>query len=367
MSRICGRCGKKVYAAEERLGLNQSWHVRCFTCAICNRTLDSVTLAENRGLNQIYCKVCYRKKFATKGYGYGPNEPTLLAFPSSISLMSCNEQDARAESEEKVPYKSPEKQPSKNAAESVRSINQPSNTSNASEIIRAGQSSSKPTLSQVISEKMSPRPMTSSNSCTHNPGSSSSSQKRITTPVKSKNKRGEFSENESCCNNYSNIQDANIPQLPCPGCIEDGGVKKLAAPRYPAKTLESKRKPLNSNLTIENSKSRSRPHQQKHTTESHAAPPDKGNNRSEFTAPSKYGAGEPCKRCKRPVFWAEMKLGHYGAYHQECFTCCCCGKPLESTTVNENQGEIFCKGCYRRYFGTHGIGYGLGAGALQTP
>lgn len=32
-----------------------------------------------------------------------------------------------------------------------------------------------------------------------------------------------------------------------------------------------------------------------------------------------------------------------GAFHTGCFTCYCCNKSLEVTTVYENQGEIYCK------------------------
>ena len=44
---FCGRCNQRVYMAEERLGAGQSWHkVGCYTCKVCNVTLNSTTLAE---------------------------------------------------------------------------------------------------------------------------------------------------------------------------------------------------------------------------------------------------------------------------------------------------------------------------------
>ena len=64
----CPRCGKSVYAAEEVLGIGKKWHKSCFTCADCNKRLDSTTLS-NKG-DQIYCKACYGKKFGPKGFGY---------------------------------------------------------------------------------------------------------------------------------------------------------------------------------------------------------------------------------------------------------------------------------------------------------
>ena len=45
---LCGRCGKRVYHAEAKVGAQRSWHkVGCFTCKTCNCTLNSTTMAEN--------------------------------------------------------------------------------------------------------------------------------------------------------------------------------------------------------------------------------------------------------------------------------------------------------------------------------
>lgn len=43
------------------------------------------------------------------------------------------------------------------------------------------------------------------------------------------------------------------------------------------------------------------------------------------------------------VFAAEKIMAAGGAFHTSCFTCYCCHKPLEITSVYENQGEIYCK------------------------
>ncbi len=71
----CGRCGKSVYSNEEMIAAGSSWHKRgCFTCKICNKSLDSNTVAEKKaedgGIGEIYCKSCYGREFGSQGYGY---------------------------------------------------------------------------------------------------------------------------------------------------------------------------------------------------------------------------------------------------------------------------------------------------------
>ena len=76
------------------------------------------------------------------------------------------------------------------------------------------------------------------------------------------------------------------------------------------------------------------------------------------TAPS-------CSRCSKAVYLAEQVRGAGGVWHKTCFTCTECGKLLDSTTLCDREGQIYCKKCYSRNFGPKGVGYGLG-GNLQT-
>ncbi|XP_011866948.1 PREDICTED: keratin-associated protein 5-5-like [Vollenhovia emeryi] len=75
------------------------------------------------------------------------------------------------------------------------------------------------------------------------------------------------------------------------------------------------------------------------------------------------GGGRDCRRCGRKVYQAEMQTASGVPYHNSCFSCFCCRKPLEPLTYQENSGEIYCKQCYVRNFGPQGYGYGV----LQTP
>uniref|UniRef100_A0A8C3LPV3 Cysteine and glycine-rich protein 2 n=3 Tax=Neognathae TaxID=8825 RepID=A0A8C3LPV3_CHRPC len=85
-------------------------------------------------------------------------------------------------------------------------------------------------------------------------------------------------------------------------------------------------------------------------------------NTSKFA--QKFGGAEKCSRCGDSVYAAEKVIGAGKPWHKNCFRCAKCGKSLESTTLTEKEGEIYCKGCYAKNFGPKGFGYGQGAGAL---
>ena len=42
-----------------------------------------------------------------------------------------------------------------------------------------------------------------------------------------------------------------------------------------------------------------------------------------------------------------------------------CNKMLDSTNCSEHDAELFCKTCYGRKYGPKGVGFGMGAGALN--
>jgi cysteine/glycine-rich protein len=73
-----------------------------------------------------------------------------------------------------------------------------------------------------------------------------------------------------------------------------------------------------------------------------------------------------CPRCGKRVYEAEKKVAVGRNWHKSCFNCVQCHKSLDSTSLNDKDGEIYCKGCYGKAFGPKGVGYGIGAGTLQT-
>ncbi|UYV79261.1 PRMT8 [Cordylochernes scorpioides] len=59
---------------------------------------------------------------------------------------------------------------------------------------------------------------------------------------------------------------------------------------------------------------------------------------------SKWGGADICPRCGKAVYMAEKMMGGGSAWHKTtCFNCKECNKRLESTTLCEREGEIYCK------------------------
>ncbi|CAF2448927.1 unnamed protein product [Rotaria sp. Silwood2] len=71
-----------------------------------------------------------------------------------------------------------------------------------------------------------------------------------------------------------------------------------------------------------------------------------------------------CPKCNQNVYAAEEVPAAGKKYHKMCFKCGLCKKMLESTTLAEHEGNLFCKQCYARKFGPKGVGFGGGAGTL---
>lgn len=80
-----------------------------------------------------------------------------------------------------------------------------------------------------------------------------------------------------------------------------------------------------------------------------------------------FGGSDKCARCLKAVYAAEKVMASGKPYHKLCFACSTCKKLLNSMNCcNNSENEVFCKSCYGKQYGPKGIGYGVGAGTLQT-
>jgi cysteine and glycine-rich protein len=81
---------------------------------------------------------------------------------------------------------------------------------------------------------------------------------------------------------------------------------------------------------------------------------------------AKFGGQEKCPKCQKAVYFAERVIAGGQAYHKMCFICSSCRKCLESTTVTEHEGTIYCKACYGKQFGPAGFRGGTAGGSMHT-
>ncbi|CAF1508292.1 unnamed protein product [Rotaria magnacalcarata] len=63
--KICPRCSKTVYSAEEVKAVGKSFHKRCYTCANCKGTISGANFSERDG--ELYDNKCYQRLFGSKG------------------------------------------------------------------------------------------------------------------------------------------------------------------------------------------------------------------------------------------------------------------------------------------------------------
>ncbi|TPX62594.1 hypothetical protein PhCBS80983_g00407 [Powellomyces hirtus] len=85
------------------------------------------------------------------------------------------------------------------------------------------------------------------------------------------------------------------------------------------------------------------------------------------TIKPKFGGADSCPNCHKAVYFAEQVVGPMGVkYHKLCFRCKECNKMLDSTTIADRDGVIYCKGCHGKHFGPKGYGFAGGAAGLTT-
>ena len=54
------------------------------------------------------------------------------------------------------------------------------------------------------------------------------------------------------------------------------------------------------------------------------------------------------------------------AFHSSCFSCHKCHRKLDASTLTEHKGEIYCRTCYTRQFGAHGLISGVTMSTEKT-
>jgi len=78
------------------------------------------------------------------------------------------------------------------------------------------------------------------------------------------------------------------------------------------------------------------------------------------------GSSDKCGRCGKTVYHAEKVTGAGHVWHEQCFTCEVCNTRLNSQTLLDKDGKIFCQADYAKKFGPKGYGFSGGGATLMA-
>ncbi|CAB4065063.1 Cysteine and glycine-rich protein 3,Cysteine and glycine-rich protein 2,Cysteine and glycine-rich protein 1,Muscle LIM protein Mlp84B [Lepeophtheirus salmonis] len=361
----CPKCGRSVYAAEEKVAGGLKWHKACFKCETCNKLLDSTTCAEHD--KKLYCKTCHGRHYGPKGYGFGAGAGTLMmnssggpvqeepqmAFNNGASLSQAPEGEGCPRCGAYVYH-----------ADQVFSKGRAwhkfcfkcSACSRVLDSLTACDGPDKNIYCKVCYRKSygiqgygfgQGGPALLTGDMAENGNNPKKSQGVDTTSIPAKSGEGcprcegkvfhaeqMFSKGKiyhKKCFSYGEIY--------CKGCYGKNYGAKGYGYGGGAGVLQ---------CADVDSRSNDRP------------------NLCTNTAIITGTGKDACPRCGGQVFHAEKMLSKRNTFHKSCFSCFECRRPLDSTCCcDAPEGEIFCKQCYGKNFGPKGYGYG-GTGSVPA-
>ncbi|XP_064114114.1 muscle LIM protein Mlp84B-like isoform X3 [Macrobrachium nipponense] len=293
----CPRCGGKVFMAEEINVRQRSFHKRCYNCCFCHRPLDSVTGCDSPD-GEVYCKLCYAKKYGPKGYGFAAGGGgVLVAENIGGSIDDTSKMEAKKADTGRLDTAKIQAEKGKGCPRCGGKV--------------------------FMAEEMHARGRSYHKRC------------------------------YNCCHCHRPLDsmvgcDAPDGEIYCKLCYAKkygpkgygfaagcGGV--LVAENIPGgrDDVGSESKALMGAID---------------TTSIPAAP------------------GEGCPRCGGKVFTAEEKLSRNKKWHKRCYSCRECFRPLDSMVLCDGpDGDIYCKLCYAKKYGPKGYGFAAGAGGVLVP
>ncbi|KAI5636692.1 LIM domain-containing protein [Phthorimaea operculella] len=376
----CPKCGKSVYAAEERLAGGLKWHKGCFKCGMCNKMLDSTNCAEHEG--EIYCKNCHGRKFGPKGYGFGGGAGCLSM--DSGEQFQKQEEGMRTNGaclEPRVIAKAPPGQGCPRCGGYVYA---------AEQMLARGKAWHKECYK--CGECM--KRLDSTNCCE---GPDKDIYCKVCYAKKFGPKGYGYGKGAGVLQSdpYANgdsapkstvINTASIMAPPGKGCPRCGGAV-FAAEVVLAKGREWHRKcfkcrdctkTLDSIIACDGPDSeiycktcygkKWGPHGYGFACGAGFLQTD-GMTEEEISAGRPFAApdttsimapkGQGCPRCGGAVFAAEQQLAKGTMWHKKCFNCAECHRPLDSMLACDGPDkEIHCRACYGKLFGPKGFGFG---------
>lgn len=367
MPGVCPRCSKNVYFAEEYRCSGKSWHKLCLTCMNCSKLVEPGAMLEHEA--QIYCKTCYRSLFGPKGYGFGG----ILAKDVTISPDTVRK-DVLTTPEDKVDaprsgggWVSPRLIRSTQKLLAEANLDPEESPRQAKNYWSGG----------LTTETLRTSPRKVSAGFGGGAASGGSARKLHLPKYEDMPKNSSdvvqpkimFSESKS---------DEKIKKDPPNSPYRSATLPRLSSTSKPAMILSetdlTKTQPqhsLRSAFNLPNSKSdilsSPLPKPRMLTTSSTSSLSTSEIPRLGYkpkASPWKASVAPSCSRCSKPVYQAELARACGSVWHKTCFTCSECAKLLDSSTLCDRGGDIFCRSCYQKNFGPKGVGFGIAN--LQT-
>ncbi|KAG4074923.1 hypothetical protein HA402_009348 [Bradysia odoriphaga] len=384
----CPKCGKSVYAAEERVAGGYKYHKTCFKCGMCNKALDSTNCTEHE--KELFCKNCHARKYGPKGYGFGGGAGCLsMDTGAHLNQQGYEIRNGSARMEPRAIAKAPEGEGCPRCGGCVYA---------AEQMLARGRTFHKECFKCGACRK----PLDSVNCC-EGPdkdiyckvcygkafGPHGYGYGKGAGTLQSDTYQQDDMAPKTCV-----IDTAKIQAPPGQGCPRCGGVV-FAAEQVLSKGREWHRrcfkchdckKTLDSIIACDGPDKdvycktcygkNWGPHgygfacgsgflQTDGLTEEQIA------NAKPFYNPDttsiKAPPGQGCPRCGGAVFAAEQQLAKGSMWHKKCFSCAECKRPLDSTLACDGPDkEIHCRPCYAKLFGPKGFGYGHSPTLVST-
>ncbi|XP_058175331.1 muscle LIM protein Mlp84B-like isoform X1 [Anopheles ziemanni] len=376
----CPKCGKSVYAAEERVAGGHKFHKQCFKCGMCGKMLDSTNCAEHE--SELYCKNCHGRKYGPKGYGFGGGAGC-LSMDTGAQFQPTD--GTNGHFEPKPMSKAPEGEGCPRCGGFVYM---------AEQMLARGRGYHRRCFKCLICN----RTLDSTMHCdgpdkeiycrgcyasrfgSRGYGHSGISSLGLMSDARDLEYKSEFTLKPSTADTTA------IKASPGQGCPRCGGVV-FAAEQVLSKGREWHRKcykcrdctkTLDSIIACDGPDrdvycktcygKKWGPHgygfacgsgflQTDCMTEEQLASqkPMVSNDTTSIKAPQ----GQGCPRCGGMVFAAEQQLAKGTMWHKKCFNCNECHRPLDSMIACDGPDrEIHCRACYGKLFGPKGFGFG---------
>ncbi|XP_014253564.1 muscle LIM protein Mlp84B-like isoform X2 [Cimex lectularius] len=373
----CPRCGGYVYAAEQMLARGRGWHRSCFFCIRCKRTLDSLEHCDGPD-KEVYCRLCYAKKFGPRGVGFGGSAIGLTCDINDNSEVSA----PRTTVLDTARIKAPPGQGCPRCGGSVFA---------AEQVLAKGSEWHR----KCFKCKDCNKTLDSIIAC-------DGPDKDVYCKTCYGKKWGPHGYGFACGSGFLQTDGLTVDEMsqsrpfyspnttsirapPGQGCPRCGGMVFAAEQQLAKGTMWHKlcfnccqcHRPLDSMLACDGPDKEiyckacyGKNFGPKGFGYGHA--PTLVSVNGESTAPFldarpglKAAEGEGCLRCGYEVYAAEQMISKNRVWHKRCFSCGDCHRSLDSTNLNDGpDGDIYCRGCYGRHFGPRGVGFGLGAGTL---